>query len=280
MSTSYHNIQFQQAKGVCRLILNRPDQLNALNDEMKDEILHALDSIRVEEARVLLITGAGRGFCAGQDLGDRDVNAGPLDLSIGPETFYNPLVRKLVSLPAPVVCGVNGVAAGAGVNIALACDIVIAKVSAKFVQSFSKIGLIPDAGGTWHMSRRIGLARALGFTLLAESFTAEEAQQIGLIWAAVPDDEFTAQLDSVVARLASSPTYGLANAKKAIRAALTSTLDAALDLERDIQKECGLSEDYKEGVKAFKENLNLTIGEMKAVLAPHPHYRSKGPQLT
>ncbi len=253
MASSYNSIEFHSDNGVYRLTLNRPDHLNAVNQEMKDEILDALDSIQTDELRVLLLTGAGRGFCAGQDLGERDVNSGPLDLSFGPENFYNPLVRRLVALPAPVVCGVNGVAAGAGLNIAIACDIVLATHSAKFVQSFSKIGLVPDAGGTWHLPRRIGLTRALGFTLLAETLTAEQAQQAGLIWAAIPDEHFLSEVERVVEQLASAPTFGLARAKRAIRAGIDSSLDEALDLERDLQKECGLSADYAEGVNAFKE---------------------------
>lgn len=253
MASSYNSIEFHSDNGVYRLTLNRPDHLNAVNQEMKDEILDALDSIQPDELRVLLLTGTGRGFCAGQDLGERDVNSGPLDLSLGPENFYNPLIRKLVALPAPVVCGVNGVAAGAGLNIAIACDIVLATHSAKFVQSFSKIGLVPDAGGTWHLPRRIGLTRALGFTLLAETLTAEQAQQAGLIWAAIPDEHFLSELEKVVEQLAHAPTFGLARAKRAIRAGIDSSLDEALDLERDLQKECGLSADYAEGVNAFKE---------------------------
>ena len=253
MINSYNSIEFHSNNGVYRLTLNRPEHLNAVNQEMKDEILDALDSIQTDDLRVLLLTGAGRGFCAGQDLGERDVNSGPLDLSFGPEHFYNPLVKKLVSLPAPVVCGVNGVAAGAGLNVAIACDIVLATHSAKFVQSFSKIGLVPDAGGTWHLPRRIGLTRALGFTLLAETLTAEQAQQIGLIWAAIPDEQFMSEVERVVEHLANAPTFGLARAKRAIRAGMDSTLEEALDLERDLQKECGLSADYAEGVNAFKE---------------------------
>ena len=253
MTNSYNSIEFHSNNGVYRLTLNRPEHLNAVNQEMKGEILDALDSIQTDDLRVLLLTGAGRGFCAGQDLGERDVNSGPLDLSFGPQHFYNPLVRKLVSLPAPVVCGVNGVAAGAGLNVAIACDIVLATHSAKFVQSFSKIGLVPDAGGTWHLPRRIGLTRALGFTLLAETLTAEQAQQIGLIWAAIPDEQFISEVERVVEHLANAPTFGLARAKRAIRAGMDSTLEEALDLERDLQKECGLSADYAEGVNAFKE---------------------------
>jgi 2-(1,2-epoxy-1,2-dihydrophenyl)acetyl-CoA isomerase len=253
MNNDYETIVFAENEGAYRLTLNRPKQLNSFNEQMKAETQDALSRVESGSPRVLLITGAGRGFCAGQDLGDRDVNAGPLDLSEAPESFYNPLVRTLTNLPAPVVCAVNGVAAGAGVNIAMACDIVLAKTSAKFVQSFSSIGLVPDAGGTWHLARRMGLARALGFTLLAERMSATEAAAAGLIWKAIDDDVFDAEVDRIMAQLATAPTFGLASAKKAIREGVTSSLDAALDLERDMQRACGLTEDYKEGVNAFKE---------------------------
>ena len=253
MANDYATIEFEDNGGAFRLTLNRPDQLNAFNAQMQDETRDALARVVASSPRVLLITGAGRGFCAGQDLGDRDVNAGPLDLSVGPETFYNPLVRTLSDLPAPVVCAVNGVAAGAGVNLALACDIVVAKQSAKFVQAFSAIGLVPDAGGTWNLPRRMGLAKALGFTLLNERMSASEAADAGLIWKAIPDDEFADEVERIFTQLAAAPTFGLAAAKKAIRQGLTSSLDAALDLERDLQKACGLTDDYREGVNAFKE---------------------------
>ena len=259
MANDYQTIVFEENAGAFRLTLNRPEQLNAFNKQMQAETRDALARVEAGSPRVLLITGAGRGFCAGQDLGDRDVNAGPLDLSVGPETFYNPLVRTLTHLRAPVVCAVNGVAAGAGVNIALACDIVLAKASAKFVQAFSAIGLVPDGGGTWHLPRRMGLARALGFTLLGERMNATEAEAAGLIWKAVDDDAFDEQVDNIVTELAAAPTFGLASAKRAIRQGLTSSLDTALDLERDLQRACGLTEDYKEGVNAFKEKRTPTF---------------------
>lgn len=254
MSMVYETIKLDIADGAYRLMLDRPDKLNSFNARMHDEVRDVLTRIEDDPAaRVLLVTGTGRGFCAGQDLGDRDVNAGPLDLSKGPENDYNPLIRRLAALPLPVVCAVNGVAAGAGVNIAVACDIVVAKKSAKFAQAFSAIGLVPDSGGTWMLPRLIGQARALGFTLLNERFTAEEAETAGLIWKAIDDDAFEETVDAIVTRLAKAPTFGLASAKRAIRASWTSTLDEALDRERDMQKQCGLSPDYKEGVNAFKE---------------------------
>jgi 2-(1,2-epoxy-1,2-dihydrophenyl)acetyl-CoA isomerase len=251
---SYSTILLDVAAGAYRLTLNRPDRLNAFTAQMHDEVRDVLSQIeRDETARVLLITGAGRGFCAGQDLGERDVNAGPLDLSQGPENDYNPLCRRLVALPLPVVCAVNGVAAGAGVNIAAACDIVLAKKSAKFAQGFSAIGLVPDAGGTWHLPRLMGQARALGFTLLNETLSADRAEAMGLIWRAIEDETFNTEVDKIVDKLARAPTFGLASAKRAIRTSWTSTLDESLDRERDMQRDCGLSPDYKEGVNAFKE---------------------------
>jgi 2-(1,2-epoxy-1,2-dihydrophenyl)acetyl-CoA isomerase len=250
---NYSVVRLDIEDGAYRLTLNRPDRLNAFTAKMHEEVRDVMSRIESDPtARVLLITGAGRGFCAGQDLGERDVDAGPLDLSQGPERDYNPLARRLVALPLPVVCAVNGVAAGAGVNIAAACDIVIAKKSAKFAQAFSAIGLVPDTGGTWQLPRLIGQARALAFTLLNETLSAEQAAAIGLIWKAVDDDIFDTEIDAVVTKLAQSPTFGLGAAKRAIRASWTSTFDEALDRERDMQRVCGLSPDYREGVNAFK----------------------------
>jgi 2-(1,2-epoxy-1,2-dihydrophenyl)acetyl-CoA isomerase len=250
----YETIQLEKTDGAYRLTLNRPDRLNSFNALMHEEMRDALTVIeRDTAARVLMITGAGRGFCAGQDLGERNLDAGPLDLSQGPENDYNPLVRRLTALPLPIVCAVNGVAAGAGVNIAAACDIVIAKRSAKFAQAFSAIGLIPDSGGTWILPRLMGQARALGFTLLNQTLTADEAESMGLIWQAVDDEAFSESIDAVIEKLAKAPTFGLASARKAIRESWTSTLDQSLDRERDLQKKCGHSPDYKEGVNAFKE---------------------------
>jgi 2-(1,2-epoxy-1,2-dihydrophenyl)acetyl-CoA isomerase len=247
-------IQFAVDAGIARLTLNRPDQLNAFTVRMHTEVAHALQTVETDRrVRVLLITGAGRGFCAGQDLSERNVEAGPLDLGSNIEAYYNPFITRLTALPVPVVCAVNGVAAGAGVNIALACDIVLAKRSAKFVQAFSAIGLVPDAGGTWHLPRAVGQARALGFVLAGEPLSADKAQEWGLIWKAVEDEHFSAEVESLLQRLAAGPTRGLAAAKRAIRAASTATLAQQLDLERDLQRECGRTEDYREGVTAFKQ---------------------------
>ncbi|MFP6850479.1 MAG: 2-(1,2-epoxy-1,2-dihydrophenyl)acetyl-CoA isomerase PaaG [Pseudomonas sp.] len=247
-------IRFEVENGIARLTLARPEQLNAFTVQMHTEVAYALDRVENERGiRVLLITGAGRAFCAGQDLGERNVDAGPLDLGSNIEKYYNPLVRRLVALPVPVVCAVNGVAAGAGVNLALACDITIARKSAKFVQAFSAIGLVPDAGGTWTLPRAIGQTRALAFVLSGEPLSAERAEEWGMIWKAVDDESFDAQVDALVQRLGAGPTRGLVNAKRAIRAASTATLEEQLDLERDLQRESGLTDDYREGVTAFKQ---------------------------
>jgi 2-(1,2-epoxy-1,2-dihydrophenyl)acetyl-CoA isomerase len=250
---NFETILFSVEDGVARLTLNRADRLNAFNVRMHTEVADALSRIESDAgARVLLITGAGRGFCAGQDLSERNVDAGPLDLGQTTGTYYNPLVRRLARLALPVVCAVNGVAAGAGVNIALACDIVLARKSAKFVQAFAAIGLIPDAGGTWSLPRLIGQSRALGFTLTGDTLSAEKAEQWGLIWKAVDDAQFDVEVKRLIEQLARAPTRSLAAAKLAIRGAATATLDQQLELERGLQRDCGLSEDYKEGVTAFK----------------------------
>ena len=251
---TYATITLTISDGCYRLVFDRADRLNAFTATMLQEITDVLGLVeRDPEARVLLITGAGRAFCAGQDLGERDVAAGPLDLGSALEHHYNPMIRQLVALPVPVVCAVNGVAAGAGVNLALACDIVLAKRSAKFVQAFSSIGLIPDAGGSWHLPRRIGQARALGFTLLGGTLTAERAEAIGLIWQAIADEDFDTEVEAIITKLAHGPTHGLASARNLIRSGWTRSLDESLDAERDAQRLCGLSADYLEGVSAFKE---------------------------
>jgi 2-(1,2-epoxy-1,2-dihydrophenyl)acetyl-CoA isomerase len=220
---------------------------------MHSEVADALGRIEADTTtRVLLLSGAGRGFCAGQDLSERDVNAGPLDLGETTGTYYNPLVRRLVALPLPVVCAVNGVAAGAGVNIALACDLVVARRSVKFVQAFAAIGLIPDAGGTWSLPHLVGQTRALGFTLMGEPLLADVAERWGLIWKAIDDEAFDAEVERIVSQLSHAPTLSLAASKRAIRGAWSRTLDEQLEIERQLQRQCGLSEDYKEGVNAFK----------------------------
>lgn len=251
---AHQTIHFSIKDGAARLILNRPDRLNSFNVEMHREIQSALDEIENDKTvRTLLITGAGRGFCAGQDLSDRAVAPGGegVDLGESLEERYNPLVRRLTSLAMPVVCAVNGVAAGAGANIAFAADIVIASKSAKFIQAFAAIGLVPDSGGTWVLPRLAGQARALGLALTGEPLPAETAAEWGLIWKAVDDDKLMAEADSLVSKFAAAPTRGLAETKRAIRTAFSRTLDEQLDLERDLQRSLGKTEDYREGVDAF-----------------------------
>lgn len=247
---AYRTIDFKTEGGVARLTLNRPDRLNSFTVEMHEEVQHALD--RLGDARVLVLTGAGRGFCAGQDLNDRAVAPGSsVDLGESVEQRYNPLIRRIVSLPLPVIARVNGVAAGAGANIALACDIVIAARSAKFIQSFASIGLIPDSGGTWVLPRLVGQARALGLALTAEPLPADKAADWGLIWKAVEDDRLDEDVDALAARFASAPTRGLAAIKRMIRGSWNHSLDQELDLQRDTMRELGYSDDYREGVAAF-----------------------------
>jgi 2-(1,2-epoxy-1,2-dihydrophenyl)acetyl-CoA isomerase len=242
--------------GVETITLNRPEKLNALNPEMHQLLRAALERAALEpEIRAVLLTGAGRAFCTGQDLAERDVSAGaaPIDLSVSLGSHYNPLVRRLRALPKPIVCAVNGVAAGAGANIALACDIVIAARSASFIQAFSKLGLVPDAGGSYFLPRLVGTARAMGLALLAEKLAAEQAAQWGLIWKAVDDDQLANEARALALELANGPTRGYGLLKKALYASPGNSLDAQLDLERDLQREAGYSDDYREGVSAFKD---------------------------
>lgn len=235
--------------------LNRPDRLNSFNDEMHLALRAALEEAATSGQRCVLITGAGRGFCAGQDLGDRDPSKmeTPPDLSATVRAFYAPLVRQIRALNFPVICAVNGVAAGAGANIALACDLVLAAESAKFVQSFAKVGLIPDTGGSWHLPRLLGEARAKGLALTAAPLSAKQAADWGLIWKAVPDADLMDEARAMAAGFAEGPTLGLGLTKQAIQAAATTTLTDQLELEADMMKTCGESADYAEGVAAFLE---------------------------
>ena len=251
---AYQSILFSIDRGIARLTLNRPDRLNSFTDAMHAEVRDALAQVRADASvRVLLLTGAGRGFCAGQDLSDRAVAPGaePVDIGASIERNYKPLVLSLRALPMPVVCAVNGVAAGAGANIALACDIVVAAKSANFIQAFAKIGLLPDAGGTFFLPRLIGSARAMGLALLGEKLSAEQAAEWGLIWKCVDDAELTTTVDAMLAHFAGAPTRGLAATKRALQQAAGNTLEAQLDIERDQQRELGRSDDYREGVAAF-----------------------------
>jgi 2-(1,2-epoxy-1,2-dihydrophenyl)acetyl-CoA isomerase len=235
------------------LTLNRPDRLNSFNEVMHERLMAALLEAEADEScRALLLTGAGRGFCAGQDLTNRVFEPGVTpDLTKTIERWYNPLVRKLRSFRMPIVCAVNGVAAGAGANIALACDVVLAARSAKFIQAFAKIGLLPDSGGTWFLPRLVGSARARGLALLAEPLPAEKAEAWGLIWKAVDDESLMVEAEKLAAHLATQPTIGLGLTKRALEASWGNTLDRQLDLERDLQGEAGRTPDYAEGVSAF-----------------------------
>ena len=238
------------------LTLNRPDSLNAFNDEQHLAIRAALEEARDDDTcRAILLTGAGRGFCAGQDLGDRDPAKmdGPPDLGHTLETYYNPLIRLIKSIPKPIICGVNGVAAGAGANIAFACDLVLAARSAKFIQAFSKIGLVPDSGGTWNLPRLVGEARAKALILTAEPVVAEEAERIGLIYKMVEDEALMVEAKALAHKFAKGPTFGFGLTKQALIASSENTLDEQLDLERDLQRQAGRSEDYAEGVTAFMQ---------------------------
>lgn len=241
--------------GVATITLNRPESLNSFNEEMHGRLAEAMRRVKDSDARALLLTGAGRGFCAGQDLNDRNVRPGdePPDLGRSLELFYNPLIRSLRALELPVVCAVNGVAAGAGANIALACDIVLAGRSASFIQAFCKIGLLPDSGGTFVLPRLVGAARAVGLSMLGTKLTAEQAEAWGLIWKCVDDDKLMAEARKLASNLATQPTKGLAFIKRALQASVNNTFDQQLDLERDLQREAGQSADYREGVTAFME---------------------------
>ena len=252
----YQTILFSIQGGAARLTLNRPDKLNSFTVQMHTEVREALEQLqRDQSVRVLLITGAGRGFCAGQDLSDRSVAPGASGVDLGEsiEKYYGPLVRTLRSLPFPVMCAVNGVAAGAGANLALACDIVLAAKSASFIEPFCKLGLIPDTGGTYFLPRLAGTARAMGLAMLGDKLSAEQAVAWGLIWRSVEDAELQKTADEMVAHFATAPTKGLARTKRAIYASSGNTLEQQLDLERDLMRELGNTHDYREGVAAFME---------------------------
>jgi 2-(1,2-epoxy-1,2-dihydrophenyl)acetyl-CoA isomerase len=223
---------------------------------MHGEVRDALDKLQADKTvRVLVLTGAGRGFCAGQDLNDRAVEPGAAGVDLGEsvEKYYAPLVKTLRTLPMPVICAVNGVAAGAGANLALACDIVLAAKSASFIEAFCKLGLIPDTGGTWVLPRLVGPARAMGLALLGDKLPAEKAEQWGLIWRCVPDEALMIEAMAMAEHFAAAPTKGLAFTKKAMLASWTNTLDEQLQMEAGMMRELGYSHDYREGVAAFIE---------------------------
>jgi 2-(1,2-epoxy-1,2-dihydrophenyl)acetyl-CoA isomerase len=249
---AYETIDFKADGPITRITLNRPDRLNSFTIQMHEELRDALASLG--DTRVVVLTGAGRGFCAGQDLNDRAVAPGQaVDLGETVEQCWNPLIRTLTSLSQPVIGRINGVAAGAGANIALACDIVVAAKSAKFIQSFSAIGLIPDSGGTWALPRVLGQARALGLALTGEPLSAEKAEEWGMIWKTVADEALDTEVDAIANKLASLPPLGLAAIKEMIRSSWQYSLDEELGRQAGAMRRLGFTEDYREGVAAFLE---------------------------
>jgi 2-(1,2-epoxy-1,2-dihydrophenyl)acetyl-CoA isomerase len=240
--------------GVCLISLNRPKQLNSFNPEMHKALMTALKNAnRNDDVRSIVITGTGRAFCAGQDLNDRNISADQArpDLGESIETFYNPLINMLVTINKPIIAAVNGVAAGAGANLALACDIVIAGKSASFIQAFCKLGLVPDSGGTWTLPRLIGPARAKALMLLGNKLPAEQAKEWGMIWECVEDDQLMSEAMTLAEQLATQPTTGLGYIKRALNQSSDNTLSEQLALERDLQRLAGRTDDYREGVTAF-----------------------------
>lgn len=252
---TYQNIQFSIDQGVARVTLSRPDKLNSFTEAMHLELRDALQQVQQgTEARVLVITGAGRGFCAGQDLSDRGMQIGSgeaPDLGATVEKFYKPLILALQNLRVPTLAAVNGIAAGAGASLALACDLVVATESSYFLQAFSKVGLIPDTGGTWLLPQRIGMARAMGLALLAEKLPAQKAANWGLIWSCVPDAGFQDEIARLAGMLAQAPTRALVRTRQAMQASLSHTLEQQLSTEAGIMRELGWRHDYAEGVAAF-----------------------------
>lgn len=253
---TWRTLQVEELAGWARVVLNRPDQLNSVTAEMREELLACFEDLgQRTECRAVLLTGAGRAFCTGQDLNERyrPASEPAPDLGAALEQGFNRLVRLIRDMPQPVVCGVNGVAAGAGANLALACDLVVAARSARFIQSFSRVGLMPDSGGSWWLPHRVGQARAAGLALLAEPLTAEMAASWGLIWRCVDDDALGVECERTVATLLERAPLALSAIKRALNAAGANTLDAQLDLECDLQRRLGESQDYREGVAAFME---------------------------
>ena len=251
----YEHIEYTVARGVACLTLNRPDSLNSFTAAMHGEVAEVLKAAAEDRAiRAVVITGAGRGFCAGQDLNERNVAPGErVDLGESVDQFYNPLIRRITGMEKPVICAVNGVAAGAGANLALACDLVFAAESAKFVESFAMLGLIPDSGGSWHLPRMIGMARAKGMAMLMPKVTAQQAKEWGLIWEVVEDAKLMDTVMALAEHLATQPTRGFAYTKQAFSASMTNTLDEQLELEKTLMSTAGFTDDYAEGVKAFLE---------------------------
>lgn len=243
-------VQVESAGGICRITLNRPEVMNALNRAMRQELTAAL--LAGHSARVIVLTGSGRGFCSGQDLADVEgLDEAGFEGILNDE--YVPMIRAITEAPVPVIAAVNGAAVGAGANLALACDLVIARESASFIQAFTRIGLIPDAGGTSFLPRRVGMQRAMGAALLAEPVSATQAAAWGMIWEAVPDIEFDVVVAARANKLASGPTGAYAALKQALRGAFDQSLDAQLAVEARLQGLCGTSADFREGVAAFLE---------------------------
>ncbi len=260
---AFENILFSIEAGIARITLNRPDRLNSFTVAMHGELREAISAVKADPtARVLLLTGAGRGFCAGQDLSDRAVAPGakPVDLGDTVEAWWAPLITSLRRLPLPVVVAVNGVAAGAGANIALGGDLVLATRSASFIQPFCKLGLIPDTGGTWILPRLVGTARAMGLAMLGDKLTATQAEDWGLIWKAIDDDKFKDEVEKLLLHLSTAPTKGLARTKQLILDNGAVQLEEALKAEAGAMRELGFTADYKEGVAAFleKRSANFT----------------------
>jgi len=252
----YETIKLEKQNGVANLTLNRPDRLNSFNIQMHEELQNALDGIATDgETRCLMITGEGRGFCAGQDLGDRAVNADgeAPDLGMSVEKYYNPLIRRITNLKMPVICALNGVAAGAGASLVMACDIVIAARSASFILSFAKVGLVPDSGSSWHFTRALGLPRAKALAMLGNKLKAEQAEQWGLIYQVVDDENLMDEANKLSSHLATQPTEALANIKELIHTSFDYSLNEQLERERKAMQHLGRTHDYKEGVSAFME---------------------------
>ena len=249
---TYEKLQFNIADGVASLTLNRPDKLNSFDRQMALEVIDALDRCAADAlVRAVLITGSGRAFCAGQDLAEAIAPGTKIEDIL--TTQYNPIVRRIRALKKPVIAAVNGVAAGAGANIAYACDLTLAAESANFIQSFINIGLIPDSGGTFTLPRLVGMQRAFGQMILAPRVSAKEAESLGMIWKALPDEELMNEATALAKKLATMPTKAIALTKEALNRSQGSTLEAQLDVENELQSIAGRSHDYNEGVKAFLE---------------------------
>ncbi|ACM00806.1 enoyl-CoA hydratase-related protein [Cereibacter sphaeroides] len=253
----YRTIRVEEQGGLCRVTLARPEVMNALSSRMREELLHAVTEAGTR-ARALVLTGEGRGFCSGQDLGDARALGVP-DFERILREEYEPLLRAIAHCPLPTLAAVNGVAAGAGANLALACDVVIAAESAGFIQAFTRIGLIPDAGGTWTLPRQIGLARSMGATLFADRISAADAARWGMIYEAVPDEAFEARWQARAAHLAEGPTEAYRGLKQALRASFDNSFEEQLALEARLQGQCGASADFLEGVTAFLEKRPATF---------------------